>query len=102
MDRYDRKVPKHAHGTINLEHYTSSNKIIGEAVMELYDRIIHKSFLSRRINISANNLINENKAKADKYEQIDLFTDYKQKEKQHNDEIKERELQKCILDIKKK
>ena len=102
VDRYGRKVPKHAHGTINLEHYTSSNKIIGEAVIELYDKIINKNLLSRRINIFANNLINYNDIKDNQYEQIDMFTDYKQKEKQHNDEIKERELQKSILDIKKK
>jgi len=102
VDRYGRKVPKHAHGTTNLEHYTSSNKIIGEAVMELYDRIINKNLLSRRINIFANNLINYNDVKENQYEQINMFTDYKQKEKQHKDEMKERELQKSILDIKKK
>ena len=39
IDRYGRSVPKHAHGTINLDHKTSSNKLIGESVMKLYDRI---------------------------------------------------------------
>jgi len=31
-----------------------------------------------------------------------MFKDYKQKEKQHKYEIKEREFQKAIIDIKKK
>lgn len=103
VDRYGRSVPKHAHGTINLDHYTSSNKIIDEAVVKLYDRIIDKTLLTRRINISVNNLLNEAEVNTNNmYEQIDLFSDYKKREKQHDDEIKERELQKSILDIKKK
>ena len=103
IDRYGRKVPKHAHGTINLDHYTSSNKIIDEAVMKLYDRIINKTLLTRRINISVNNLLNENEVKnINTNEQINLFTDYKKIEKQYKDEIKEKKLQKSILDIKKK
>lgn len=103
IDRYGRKIPKHAHGTINLDHYTSSNKIIDEAIMKLYDRIINKTLLVRKINISVNNLLNEKEVENNKEnEQIDLFTDYKKIEKQHNDEIKERKLQKSILNIKKK
>lgn len=70
--------------------------------MKLYDRIINKALLTRRINISVNNLLNENEVKNNNYEQIDLFADYKKIEKQHNDEIKERKLQQSILDIKKK
>lgn len=103
IDRYGRKIPKHAHGTINLDHYTSSNKIIDEAIMKLYDRIINKTLLVRKINISVNNLLNEKEVENNKEnEQIDLFTDYKKIEKQYNDEIKERKLQKSILNIKKK
>ena len=49
--------------------------------MELYDRIINKNLLSRRINIFANNLVNCNDVKDNQYEQIDMFTDYKEKEK---------------------
>ena len=39
MDRYGRLVPKSAHGSINLEGYTSSTRRITRAVMELYDRV---------------------------------------------------------------
>ena len=103
IDRYGRSVPKHAHGTINLDHKTSSNKFIGESVIKLYDRIIDKRLLTRRINITANNVISEEQAeKENKFEQIDLFTDYSEVEKKNVKEKKERNLQKSILDIKKK
>lgn len=103
IDRYGRKIPKHAHGTINLEHKTSSTKIITEAIMKLYDRIIDKRLLTRRINITANNVIDEEKAeREDRYEQIDLFNNYKEVEANKNKEKKERNLQRSILDIKKK
>ena len=103
IDRYGRSVPKHAHGTINLDYYTSSNKIIGEAVIKLYERIINNKLLTRRINISANNLINEEEAEKRKsFEQIDLFTDYNALKKKQEKEKKEHELQKSILNIKKK
>ena len=103
VDRYGRKVPKHAHGTINIDHKTSSTKIIMEATMELYDRIIDNRLLVRRINITANNVVNEFIAESTKeYEQIDLFTDYKQKEKKYKEEQDEKQLQKAMLNIKKK
>ena len=73
-DRYGRKIPKHAHGTINLDHNTSSTKIIMEAVTKLYERIMNDKLLVRRINITANNIISENSQNRKKsYEQIDLF-----------------------------
>lgn len=51
--------------------------------MELYDRIVDKNLLIRRINITANRLVDENLAKKEeKYEQLDLFTDYKAKEQE--------------------
>ncbi len=100
-DRYGRKVPKHAHGTINLEHKTSSTKLIMNSAVELFDRIIDKNLLTRRINITANNVVNEYEAEnKNKFEQMNLFIDYNQKQKEM--EFKEKNLQKSILDIKKK
>ena len=101
-DRYGRKIPKHAHGTINLAHKTSSTKIIMEAVMELYERIINKKLLTRRINIVANDIIDENEVKEKTYEQIDLFTNYEEVEKKKEKEQMEKEIQKAMIDIKKK
>lgn len=103
IDRYGRKVPKHAHGTINLEHKTSSTRQILEAVEKLYDRITNKKLLIRRIYISANNLINEKEIQNEKkYEQINLFTNYEEIEKNQEKEKKENKLQHVLIDIKKK
>src|SRR5699024_6366657 len=103
IDRYGRKIPKHAHGTINLDHKTSSTKIIMEATMKLYERIMNKKLLVRRINITANNVVDEETAKQEKtFEQIDLFTNYQEKVKKRKEEQTEKELQKAMIDIKKK
>ena len=37
-DRYGRRLPKQAHGTLNLGKYTSSTKKIVSAMMQLYAR----------------------------------------------------------------
>ncbi len=103
IDRYGRKIPKHAHGTINLDHKTASTKIIMEATMKLYERIMNKQLLVRRINITANNVVDEETAKKEKpFEQIDLFTNYQEKVKKTQEEKTEKELQKVMIDIKKR
>ena len=90
-------------GTINLDHHTSSTKIIMDATMQLYERVINKELLTRRINVTANNVINVSEAEKKKsYEQIDLFTDYHQKEQEQLEEKKERNLQKAVISIKSK
>jgi DNA polymerase V len=106
-DHYGRQIPKHAHGTVNLNRQTSSTKLIIDAVMNLYTRIVDQNLLVRRINITANHVVNENTVeKETSYEQLDLFTDYetKQKEKEEEDANLQREkkMQLAILDIKKK
>jgi len=100
-DRYGRKVPKNAHGTINIDHNTSSTKIIIDNVINLYERIVNKKLLVRRINITVNNLINESQIKND-YEQIDLFTNYEDVKKKRKKEEDEKKIQKAMLNIKEK
>ena len=103
IDRYGRKVPKHAHGTINLGHHTSSTKIIIDAVIKLYDRIINEKLLIRRLNITANNIVNENGIKKEfKYEQIDLFQNQEKKEQELKKEKKEKNIQKAMIGIKRR
>lgn len=104
---YGKKVPKPAHGTTNLPKRTSSTTLITNAVMELYDKIVNKKLLIRRINIVANKLVDEHSVKnVNKYEQLDLFTDYedlkKQREKENAESEREKRMQNTILDIKKK
>ena len=106
-DRYGRRVPKHAHGTENLEEATSSTKRIMEGMLSLYDRIINPDLLIRRITVVAAHLQREQDVMQEEtYEQMDLFTDYEQKnkEKQEKEEErrKEKQIQKAILNVQKK
>ena len=106
-DRYGRKIPKHAHGTMNLEEHTSSTRKIVDATVELYQRIVDPQLLVRRISLAANHVIQECEiAETDSYEQMDLFTDYQAKEEQKQREKEERErersMQQAVLELKKK
>lgn len=106
-DSYGRKVPKHAHGTANLDRQTSSSRLIIDAVMELYDRVVDKNLLVRRIYISAGHVVDKAGIPAkEAYEQLDLFTDYTalKKEREREEKFLEREerMQQATLDIKKK
>ena len=106
-DRYGRKIPKHANGTARMEMKTSSTKLIIKSVLELYDKIVNKKLLIRRINISANNLIREEKNKNEKIiEQFSLFSDTnkvdRQRQQQKLDMKEEKKLQVTMLKIKKK
>ena len=107
-DRYGRQIPKHAHGTENLESFTSSTQKVVEAASVLYDRIVDKNLLIRRMNITANNIVEEKAApqKNNSYQQLDLFTDYAAEEEQQKQEPlrldRERKLQEATITIKKK
>lgn len=101
LDHYGRKVPKHAHGTINIDHKTSSTKIITNKVMELYESIINKDLLVRKINITASDVVNEDDYKNILiYEQMDMFIDYNALAQQRKKEQLEKSLQKAVLTIK--
>ena len=106
-DFYGRNVPKPSHGTIRLDHKTSSTKIIMKAVMKLYEEIVNPKLLIRRINISVGNLVNEESVVDTKViKQFDLFSNNKKEEenkkKELEDEKVEKRIQKTILDIKNK
>ena len=106
-DRYGRKIPKHSHGTINLKEKTSSTKIIMEAVEELYERIINKNLLVRRINIVANNVVDESELNRNiQIEQMSFFIDYKKIEQERAKKLEERKeennLQHAIINIKRR
>ena len=107
VDWYGRKVPKHAHGTVNLGKATSSAKLITGAIMKLYDNIVNKNLLIRRINLTVNHIVDENAIKdSNPAVQLDLFTDYdalKEKQEKEKEELKkERRMQETLIDIKKK
>ncbi len=110
-DHYGRLVPKSAHGTANMGEFTSSSRLMIEKAMELYDKIIVPGLLVRRIYVVANHVIPEEEAKRresqeEHYEQLDLFTDYGELEKERKQKKefleKEKKVQEAVLSIKKK
>ena len=102
-DYYGRKVPKHAHGTINLESKTSSTKIIVDKTEELFKRIVNDKLLIRRINLIADNVIDRLQAeKENKFEQIDLFIDYNELEAKRKKEKQETKIQEAMIMLKDK
>ncbi|MEA5015504.1 MAG: DNA methylase [Candidatus Limiplasma sp.] len=106
-DQYGRTVPKPAHGSINLARQTSSTKMLLEGITELFDRIVDKNLLVRRVNITANHVVDEALAqKVGKFEQLDLFTDYEalhaEKEAEEAALAREKRIQAAMLIIKKK
>ena len=79
VDGYGREIPKHAHGTGNLPLSTSSTKLTTDCVLEVFDRVVDESLLTRRISITANNLVLESEYKRESEvasaepEQISMF-----------------------------
>lgn len=79
VDGYGREVPKHAHGTGNLQFSTASTKLTTECVLEVFDRVVDKDLLTRRISITVNNLVLESEYKREREsvsaepEQLNMF-----------------------------
>ena len=106
-DFYGRKIPKHAHGTANLKEKTSSSHIITDAMMELYDRIVDKNLLIRRLNIATCKLIREEDVEIKEYaEQLTLFDDpealLRSREEEKAALEREKRMQKAVIGIKKR
>ena len=106
LDYYGRPAPEHAHGTGNLDRWTSSTRRIMETMMALYDRITDPDLLVRRINVVACNLIPEKEIPEEGPVQLDFFTDYgalqeKQAAETAADE-KEKKLQRAALRLQER
>ena len=107
VDRYGRKIPKHAHGTAHTSRQTSSTKLIMDATLKLYDEIVDKKLLVRRVTIAACNLVPESSIEnKQSYEQLDLFKDYDElmakREQEEKALQKERKIQEAMIDIKER
>ncbi len=100
IDYLGREIPKHAHATATLKKYTSSTDLLTKATLELYDKIVNKNLLIRRINLSAINIKYEEPTST--YEQLDLFTNVEKIQEEEKNLEKEKRRQKAILDIKKR
>lgn len=101
VDGYGRKIPKHAHGTSNINRLTSSSKLVVNAAMDVFYRIADHSLSVRKVSICANHITDENKTKPDNV-QLDLFTDYSKVKAEEDALKKERSLQNAMLRIQKR
>ena len=106
-DWYGRRVPKQAHSSENIGRQTSSTRLIMDAMLRLYDRIVDPRLLVRRMYVVANHVVPVDEAKAEPaFEQLDLFTDPEQQQRQKEAEeeklARERRLQNAMLSIKQK
>jgi DNA polymerase V len=106
IDYYGRKVPKHAHGTENLAQYTSSARLIVSAMMQLYERIVDKNLMVRRVNLTAGNIIEAQKlaepVKAPA--QMSLFQEEDSQKTADETEAleKEKQLQQAVVALRQK
>ena len=109
-NHYGKAVPKHAHGTFNFQKPTSSSNLIMDGAAEIFDRQVNPDLLIRRLNLTTNHVkdeefVNSQQSKAN-YEQLDLFTDYEELDKQRQKEkarlAKERRMQEAQLRIKQR
>lgn len=76
VDFYGRTIPKPAHGTANIGYYTSSQAVMAEAVMKLFDSIVDPNLTVRRLNLVATDIVDAS------YEQYDLFTDVQKQQRE--------------------
>lgn len=101
LDHYGRPVPQHAHGTTNLSRRCASTRLITEAMVELFDRIVDPNLLVRRVNIAALNVTAEGAACPMQW-QLDLFSDIQAQEQENRELARERSRQQAMLHIRKK
>ena len=105
-DRYGRKIPKHAHGTANLDRYTSSSRLIIQAALELFDRIVNPDLLVRRLYLTANHVLAEKDVPENSSgQQLSLFSyaeNQAQQEAREAELLREKKMQEAVLEIKRK
>ena len=102
-DFYGRQVPKHARGTANMGKHTSSTRLIMEKTLDLFDRIVDKNLLIRRLSITSNHLLHEDEVDLlGRADQLTLFDQPKTGKNIKNEDEREKKMQKALLEIKNK
>ena len=106
-DPYGREIPKHAHGTADLEIETSSAKALIRAASGLFDRIVDQGLLIRRLNLTAVRVLPVGSIGDDcSCEQLDLFSNFgpaaEARRRREAALTREKKIQAAMLDIKKK
>ena len=106
-DHYGRSIPKHAHGSVNFPIHTSSTDEITTGIIGIFDNIVNKRLLIRRLNIAVCNLKDEaEREKVCDMEQLDFFTNHSEIEKKEQIKkaqyAREKQRQKAVITIRKK
>ena len=107
-DGYGRRKPKSVHGSANLGFHNSSSKLITLAVIKIFDQIVSRNLLIRRMNVTANHVVSEDNARRETHApiQLNLFTNdeaQRQQEAERRTTLsRERRMQQTLLNIKKK
>ena len=105
LNHYGKIVPKPANGGTRLPRPTSSTRLITEATVALFNKLVDPTLLIRRLNITAGNVVSEDNIEAEQPQQLDLFTDYdalrREREKEDKLLAKERRMQEAVIRIKK-
>lgn len=105
-DRYNRRVPKPAQGTLRLDHHTSSTKLLTQSFLKLYHTKVNPAFTIRKVTLAANNLASEFVLTHSEFgpTQTNFFTDYaalaRQQEIERQNQQREKQIQKAILKIR--
>lgn len=107
-DGYGRRKPKSVHGSANLGFHNSSSKLITLAVIKIFDQIVSRNLLIRRMNVTANHVVSEDNARRETHApiQLNLFTNGETQRQQEAERrmtlSRERRMQQTLLNIKKK
>ncbi len=101
-DHYGRLIPKHAHGTANLDCKTASTAKITQAMMALFDRITDPDLLVRRVTLNACRIAAEGEAPEPAFQQLDFFTSLSRQEQEAAALEREKRRQQAELSIKRK
>lgn len=95
-DDYGRNIPKNSHGSVNLENFTHSLKIINKKSLELFYKIIDKNLSIRKISLSLNNITTNAQ---ENFQELNLFSDLNEILQEQHQLAKEEKLQKARLQI---
>lgn len=101
-DFYGRQVPKAAHGSIDLPLQTSATSVIIDYAVRLFNRIINRKLLVRRMYIVAVNVVDEKSASSSmNYDQLDLFSPNEEEKAVDEKSLqREKKIQSAIMDIR--
>lgn len=98
-DHYGRQKPYHAQGTKNLSVYTCSSQLIRQCLGELFDGLVDRELLIRKINIVALAVRRDvTSGVGEWYEEQNLF-ETAEEQLFREKRIKEKKLQRTLLEI---